>query len=75
MIRAVLEEGRKQRMPKYALKGIVTMLRMFYKIDQRDSVNYYMREAEVVLQELPANSVEVLGYREMQSLLLSQMGR
>lgn len=75
MIRAVLEEGRRQRMPKYALKGIVTMLRMFYKINQRDSVNYYMREAEEVLLELPANSVEVLGYREMQSLLLSQMGR
>ena len=75
MIRAVLEEGRRQRMPKYALKGIVTMLRMFYKINQRDSVNYYMREAEEVLLELPANSVEVLGYREMQSLLLAQMGR
>lgn len=75
MIRTVLNEGKKRGMPKYTLKGIVTLLQMFYQMGQRDSVNHYMREAEKVLPLMSESSVEVLGYREMQSVLLAQMGR
>lgn len=75
MIRTVMNEGNKRGMPKFSLKGIVTLLQMFYQMQQPDSVNYYMKEAEKVIPKLSESSVEVLGYREMQAILLGQMGR
>lgn len=75
LIRSVIGEGKKQGKPKFMLKGIVTLLQMFYQMNERDSVNHYMREAEKILPLMSETSVEVLGYREMQFVLLGQMGR
>lgn len=75
MIRVLIAEAKRQKMPKFILKGYVPMLHMFEKLDDRDSIAYYLKEAENVLPLVPENSQEVLGLLEQQFQLLSKLGR
>ena len=75
MLRAVVEEGTRQQMPLYVLKGYTTMLEMFKALGKRDSVDFYMKKAEAVVRQLPEDSQEVLGFLEEQFLIYMEQGR
>lgn len=75
MIHPVLAKAREQRKPKFELKSIVYLLNMFYRMNNNDSINYYMRRAETVVKQLPPMSNEVLGYQESLYDILTKMKR
>lgn len=75
MIHPVLAKAREQRKPKFELKSIVYLLNMFYRMNNNDSINYYMRQAETVVKQLPPMSNEVLGYQESLYDILTKMKR
>lgn len=75
MIHPVLAKAREQRKPKFELKSIVYLLSMFYRMNNNDSINYYMRQAETVVKQLPPMSNEVLGYQETLYDILTKMKR
>lgn len=75
MIHSVLARAREQRKPKFVLKSATYLLKLFYKMNKSDSIAQYVREADEVVKELPAESAEVLGYYEILSQIYNQMGR
>lgn len=75
MLYPALAKARDQRKPKFILKSIVYLLNSFSKVNEKDSVNHYINEAEKVVVELPDSSAEVLGYRDVLSAVLTKMGR
>lgn len=75
MIHPVLAKAREQRKPKFELKSIVYLLNMFYRMNNNDSINYYMRQAETVVKQLSPMSNEVLGYQESLYDILTKMKR
>lgn len=75
VIHPVLAKAREQHKPKFELKSIVYLLNMFYRMNNNDSINYYMRQAEPVVKQLPPMSNEVLGYQESLYDILTKMKR
>lgn len=75
MLYPALAKAREQRKPKFILKSLTYLLNNFFKVNNRDSIDYYRSEAEKVVSQLPESSAEVLGYRETLSEILIQMGR
>lgn len=75
MLYPALAKAREQRKPKFILKSIVYLLHSFSKVNNKDSVDHYINEAEKVVAELPAFSSEILGYRETLAEVLTKMGR
>lgn len=75
MIHPVMDKAREQHKPKFMLKGIVCLLHMFHRMNNNDSVSYYMRQAEPVVKQLPPMSTEVLGYQETLYDILTKMKR
>lgn len=75
MIYPALAKAREQHKPKFVLKSIIYLLHIFRKMNNNDSINHYMREAENVLKELPVMSNEVLGYQETLFKVLTEMKR
>lgn len=70
-----LAKARQQGKPRFILKGVTYLLGMFHRMNQPDSINHYMTEAEKLIPLLPENSAEVQGYRETLYQILSRMGR
>ena len=75
MLRAVVTEGIRQKKPRYMLKAYTVMLEMFKVLGNRDSVDVYMKKAEAVIPQLPAESTEVFGFLEEQFLIYMDQGR
>lgn len=75
VIHPVLTKAREQHKPKFVLKSIVYLLHMFHRMNNNDSVSYYMRQAEPVVKQLPPMSSEVLGYQETLYDILTKMER
>lgn len=64
MLHTALSKAREQRKPKFMLKSVTYLLNLFYRMNRNDSINYYAKEAEMLVADLPDNSMEVLGYYE-----------
>ena len=47
----------------------------YFRMNNNDSINHYIREAEKMMAELPESSGEVLGYKETLFKILNKMGR
>lgn len=75
MIHPALAKAREQHKPRFVLKSIIYLLNIFQKMNNNDSINHYMREAEIAMKELPATTNEVLGYQEALFKILTKMGR
>lgn len=75
MLYPVLTKAREQHKPKFVLKSITYLLSIFQKMNNNDSIDRYMKEAEIAMKELPAVSNEVLGYQETLFRILTQMKR
>lgn len=75
MLYPAIAKAREQRKPKFILKGLTYLLNTFYRMDNKDSINCYIKEAEKVIPLLPEASAEVLGYRETLSEVLYKMKR
>ncbi len=67
--------ARESGSPKLALKCIAPLLSGFDRQGRRDSVARYLALGEKLLPQLPAQSVEAIGFLEMQGNLLSGYGR
>ena len=74
MLHPVIDKARNQQKPVFVLKGLVYLINIFSRMDSRDSVNYYMQEAERIKATLPETATEVLGYEETRYQVLSKMG-
>ena len=75
MIYPVLNKAREQHKPKFVLKSMTYLLHIFQRMNNNDSINHYMREAEKVVVELPPLSNEALGYKEALFAILTKMKR
>ena len=75
LIHPILDKARLQQKPRMVLKCLTFMLAMFQRTGQRDSIDYYMPQAEELVPGIPPGSTEVVGYRETLYMILSGMGR
>ncbi len=75
VIYPALARARKQDKPRFELKAITYLLSLYHRLENNDSIQYYMKEAEKVIHRLPSTSAEVQGHRETLSEILSDMGR
>ena len=75
MLYPALAMAREQKKPKFVLKSITYLLNAYFRMNNNDSINHYIREAEKMMAELPESSGEVLGYKETLFKILNKMGR
>ena len=75
LIHPVLSKARQQKKPGMELKCLTFLLGMFQRSGQRDSLDYYMKQADKVFLRAPAESTEAVGYMEMLYKILADLGR
>lgn len=75
ILHPAIAKARQQGKPRFILKGLTYLLSTFYRMNNKDSINYYIKEAEEEVKKMPETSMEVLGYRETLSDILSKMNR
>lgn len=75
LIHPVLSKARLQQKPGMELKCMTFLLGMFQRSGQRDSLDYYIRQANRLLPRVSPHSIEAQGYRETLYMILSDMGR
>lgn len=75
LIHPILAKARLQQKPGMELKCMTFLLGMFQRSGQRDSLDYYIRQANRLLPRVSPHSVEAQGYRETLYMILSDMGR
>lgn len=75
MLHKALRKSRAQRQLKYELKTLTYMIAMFNYAGNADSVVLYDVQARRLMEQLPANIPEVLGYKETEAKVFASMGR
>lgn len=75
ILREALAKARKLGQPKYELKVLTYILAMFNYTGERDSVEFYDREAVILMRNLPENLPEVLGYKETEAKVFASVGK
>lgn len=75
LIYPVLAKARRQQKPGMELKCLTFLLGMFQRSGQRDSIDYYVRQADKTLARVPAESTEAVGYLETLYMILADLGR
>lgn len=71
----VLAKAREQHKPRFVLKTIAYLLSAYYRMDNRDSIDYYMAEGNKVAAGLPETNAEVQGYHEALCDILTKTKR
>lgn len=74
-LRTAMAKAGESGLPDKQLSALTMIVTLHKLSGQRDSVNYYMKRAEQFVDQLPAASVAVLGFRETQAQILRDMGR
>lgn len=74
-LRTAMAKAGESGLPDKQLSALTMIVTLHKLSGQRDSVNYYMKRAEQFVDQLPAASVTVLGFRETQAQILRDMGR
>lgn len=75
MLYPALAKAREQRKPKFVLKTLTYLLSTYYRMNNTDSINHYIKEAHKAMVGLPEASAEVQGYREVLLNALTKMKR
>ncbi|HIZ87336.1 MAG TPA: hypothetical protein IAC03_04160 [Candidatus Coprenecus pullistercoris] len=73
-LRTAVSKAEESGLPDKQLSALTIITSMFNLAGETDSVEYYMKLAEKASEGLPENSVEVLGFRETQAAVLSNLG-
>ena len=74
-LRTAMAKAGESRLPDKQLSALTMIVTLHKLSGQRDSVDYYMARAEKFAEQLPPESVAVLGFRETQAQVLRDMGR
>ena len=74
-LRTAMAKAGESGLPDKQLSALTMIVTLHKLSDQRDSVDYYMARAEKFAEQLPPESVAVLGFRETQAQVLRDMGR
>lgn len=75
MLHKALRKSRGLRQLKYELKTLTYMIAMFNYAGDSDSVEFYDVRARRIMERLPSNIPEVLGYKETEAKVFASMGR
>ena len=75
VLREALTKAGESGLPDKQLSALTMIVSMFNLAGERDSVDFYMARAEKLVDQLPPESVAVLGYLEAQASVLRSMGR
>ena len=74
-LRTAMAKAGESGLPDKQLSALTMIVTLHKLSGQRDSVDYYMARAEKFAEQLPPESVAVLGFRETQAQVLRDMGR
>ena len=74
-LRTAMAKAGESGLPDKQLSALTMIVTLHKLSGQRDSVDYYMARAEKFAEQLPPESVAVLGFRETQAQILRDMGR
>lgn len=74
-LRTAMAKAGESGLPDKQLSALTMIISLHKLSGQRDSVDYYMARAEKFAEQLPPESVVVLGFRETQAQVLRDMGR
>ena len=74
-LRTAIAKAGESGLPDKQLSALTMIVTLHKLSGQRDSVDYYMARAEKFAEQLPPESVAVLGFRETQAQVLRDMGR
>lgn len=74
-LRTAMAKAGESGLPDKQLSALTMIVTLHKLSGQRDSVDYYMARAEKFAEQLPPESVGVLGFRETQAQVLRDMGR
>ena len=74
-LRTAMAKAGESGLPDKQLSALTMIVTLHKLSGQRDSVDYYMARAEKFAEQLPPESVAVLGFRETQAQVLRDMER
>ena len=74
-LRTAMAKAGESGLPDKQLSALTMIVTLHKLSGQRDSVDYYMARAEKFAEQLPPESVAVLGFSETQAQVLRDMGR
>ena len=74
-LRTAMAKAGESGLPDKQLSALTMIISLHNLSGQRDSSYYYMTRAEKLADQLPSESVAVLGFRETQAQILRDMGR
>lgn len=73
--RAIMNVAEKKGIPRYILKTYASIIAMHNRLENSDSVRFYIRRGEALLPKVPEASIESVGFMEQSSVILTGMGR
>lgn len=73
--RDIVATAERRCQPRYMLKAYASLIDMHLAEGRQDSALYYIRCGQRLMPQVPAGSVEALGFMEEEHVVLAQLGR